>query len=103
MEASSHGLDQYRLDGVKVAASGSTNLSRDHLDYHGSMQAYLAPKHAVRPCAVQGGAAVLNADATEFTHLSELCARRGHRLIGYGAQARNLPNGSAGPRPMASA
>ena len=42
MEASSHGLDQYRLDGVRIAAAGFTNLSRDHLDYHGSMQAYLA-------------------------------------------------------------
>src|SRR5262249_49575199 len=44
MEASSHGLDQHRLDGVKVSAGGFTNLSRDHLDYHPSIEAYLAAK-----------------------------------------------------------
>src|SRR5258707_7504375 len=44
MEASSHGLDQFRLDGVEVTAAAFTNLSRDHLDYHGDMRAYLAAK-----------------------------------------------------------
>jgi UDP-N-acetylmuramoyl-L-alanyl-D-glutamate--2,6-diaminopimelate ligase len=44
MEASSHGLDQRRLDGVKLAAAGFTNLTRDHLDYHGTMAAYRAAK-----------------------------------------------------------
>jgi UDP-N-acetylmuramoyl-L-alanyl-D-glutamate--2,6-diaminopimelate ligase len=44
MEASSHGLDQYRLDGVRLAAAGFTNLTRDHLDYHVSMAAYRAAK-----------------------------------------------------------
>src|SRR5688500_14967396 len=44
MEASSHGLDQSRLDGVRVAAAGFTNLSRDHLDYHPTIEAYLAAK-----------------------------------------------------------
>ena len=44
IEASSHGLDQHRLDGVRVAAGGFTNLSRDHLDYHPTLEAYLAAK-----------------------------------------------------------
>ena len=44
MEASSHGLDQFRLDGVRLAAAGITNLTRDHLDYHGDMAAYRAAK-----------------------------------------------------------
>ena len=44
IEASSHGLDQHRLDGVRVAAGGFTNLSRDHLDYHPSVEAYLEAK-----------------------------------------------------------
>ena len=44
MEASSHGLDQYRLDGIRVSAAAFTNLTRDHLDYHGTMEAYLAAK-----------------------------------------------------------
>ena len=44
IEASSHGLDQHRLDGVRIAAGGFTNLSRDHLDYHPTLEAYLAAK-----------------------------------------------------------
>jgi UDP-N-acetylmuramoyl-L-alanyl-D-glutamate--2,6-diaminopimelate ligase len=44
MEASSHGLDQYRLDGVRLAAAGFTNLTRDHLDYHVTMASYRAAK-----------------------------------------------------------
>src|SRR3974390_221082 len=44
LEASSHGLDQYRLDGVRVAAGAFTNLSRDHLDYHATIEDYLAAK-----------------------------------------------------------
>ena len=44
LEASSHGLDQKRLDGLKLAAGGFTNLTRDHLDYHANMQAYAAAK-----------------------------------------------------------
>ncbi len=44
MEASSHGLDQYRLDGVRLSAAGFTNLTRDHLDYHVTMAGYRAAK-----------------------------------------------------------
>ena len=44
LEASSHGLDQFRLDGVRLAAAGFTNLTRDHLDYHGTMEAYRTAK-----------------------------------------------------------
>ena len=44
MEASSHGLDQFRLDGVRLEAAAFTNLTRDHLDYHGSMAAYRTAK-----------------------------------------------------------
>ena len=44
MEASSHGLDQSRLDGVRLTAAAFTNLTRDHLDYHGSLEAYRAAK-----------------------------------------------------------
>jgi UDP-N-acetylmuramoyl-L-alanyl-D-glutamate--2,6-diaminopimelate ligase len=44
IEASSHGLDQYRLDGVRIAVAGFTNISRDHLDYHPSLEHYVAAK-----------------------------------------------------------
>ncbi|EWY37521.1 UDP-N-acetylmuramoylalanyl-D-glutamate--2,6-diaminopimelate ligase [Skermanella stibiiresistens SB22] len=91
LEASSHGLDQYRLDGVRIEAAGFTNLSRDHLDYHGSMEAYLAAKSMLFDrVLLPGGTAVLNTDAPEFNPLSELSSRRGHRLIGYGTQAKEL-------------
>ncbi|WP_207458417.1 UDP-N-acetylmuramoyl-L-alanyl-D-glutamate--2,6-diaminopimelate ligase [Azospirillum sp. SYSU D00513] len=91
MEASSHGLDQYRLDGVRVAAAGFTNLTRDHLDYHGTMEAYLAAKGALfGRVLAPGGTAVLNADSDVFPQLSEICSSRGHRVFGYGLSGREL-------------
>src|SRR6266536_2376101 len=63
IEASSHGLDQRRLDGVRVAAGGFTNLSRDHLDYHPTLEAYLAAKLRLFTDLIgPGGAAVIFAD-----------------------------------------
>src|SRR5262249_33951210 len=62
-EASSHGLDQYRLDGVRIAAGGFTNLSRDHMDYHPTVAHYLAAKlRLFRDLIPPGGAAVISAD-----------------------------------------
>jgi UDP-N-acetylmuramoyl-L-alanyl-D-glutamate--2,6-diaminopimelate ligase len=85
LEASSHGLDQYRLDALDVSVAAFTNLTHDHLDYHATMDAYLEAKarlfaEVMRP----GGAAVINADAPEFERLAEICRGRGHRVIGYG-------------------
>src|SRR5665213_4599334 len=63
LEASSHGLDQFRLDGVRITAGGFTNLSRDHLDYHPDVAHYLAAKlRLFRDLVAAGGAAVLSAD-----------------------------------------
>src|SRR5262245_58139138 len=63
IEASSHGLDQHRLDGVRIAAGGFTNISRDHLDYHPSLEAYLDAKLRLFKDLVQPrGAAVVYAD-----------------------------------------
>ena len=85
VEASSHGLDQCRLDGVAVSAAAFTNLTRDHLDYHGDMAAYRAAKQRLFVVLLPpGGAAVLNADSDEFAALSTLCRGRGQRLIAYG-------------------
>ena len=61
-EASSHGLDQYRLDGVRIAAGGFTNLSRDHMDYHPDVAHYLAAKLRLFELVAAGGAAVISAD-----------------------------------------
>ncbi|MGE5270955.1 MAG: UDP-N-acetylmuramoyl-L-alanyl-D-glutamate--2,6-diaminopimelate ligase [Thiohalocapsa sp.] len=89
LEASSHGLAQFRLDGVLVTAAAFTNLTRDHLDYHGDMQSYRAAKERLFAELLQpDGAAILNADSEEFARLQALCAERGHRVIAYGAAAR---------------
>ncbi len=91
MEASSHGLDQFRLDGVRLAAAGFTNLTRDHLDYHGDMTAYLAAKGALfARVLADRGIAVINADIPEFTELALLCQIRGIRVVGYGVSGREI-------------
>lgn len=91
MEASSHGLDQHRLAGVALAAGGFTNLSRDHLDYHGDMDAYLAAKARLFGEAVgEGGAAVLNADIPEYPTLRATAEKAGLRVLSYGANGDTL-------------
>jgi UDP-N-acetylmuramoyl-L-alanyl-D-glutamate--2,6-diaminopimelate ligase len=91
MEASSHGLDQFRLDGVRVSAAAFTNLSRDHLDYHGSSEAYLAAKRRLFSEVMEPGqTAVLNADAPEYENLAEACRARSHRIIRFGRRSGDL-------------
>ena len=88
IEASSHGLAQYRLDGIEFAAAAFTNLTRDHLDYHGDMDSYRAAKDRLFTVLLApGGSAVLNADSPEFPRLAALMAARGHKTIAYGASA----------------
>jgi UDP-N-acetylmuramoyl-L-alanyl-D-glutamate--2,6-diaminopimelate ligase len=85
VEASSHGLDQFRLDGLSVAAAAFTNLTRDHLDYHGDVAAYRAAKDRLFTVLLNpSGHAVLNADSAEFPRLAALCRSRGHGVISYG-------------------
>ena len=68
MEASSHGLDQYRLDGVRIAAAGFSNLTRDHIDYHGSMEAYrIAKLRLFQELLPEGAPAIANADMDPAT------------------------------------
>ncbi len=63
IEASSHGLDQHRLDGLRIVVGGFTNLTRDHLDYHRTPEAYLAAKLILfERLVVAGGAAVIDVD-----------------------------------------
>ena len=88
IEASSHGLAQFRLDGVKVAAAAFTNLTRDHLDYHGDMTAYRAAKDRLFTALLAPhGAAIINADSPEAGRLVALCRGRGHPVTAYGAAA----------------
>jgi UDP-N-acetylmuramoyl-L-alanyl-D-glutamate--2,6-diaminopimelate ligase len=85
-EASSHGLAQYRSDGVRLSAAAFTNLTRDHLDYHGTEAAYFDAKARLfEELLPAGGAAVLNANSDRFGALCEISRRRGHRIISYGS------------------
>ncbi len=91
LEASSHGLDQNRLDGVKIGAAAFTNLSRDHLDYHSDMTAYLTAKlRLFREVMTPDGTAVLNGDLPEAPEISAACAARGLKLITFGTGACDL-------------
>jgi UDP-N-acetylmuramoyl-L-alanyl-D-glutamate--2,6-diaminopimelate ligase len=87
LEASSHGLDQYRLDGVHLTAAGFTNLTRDHLDYHGTEAAYRVAKLRLFEALLPTGAPVVanaDMDATTLTALRDIAARRGLdlRIVG---------------------
>lgn len=100
MEASSHGLAQHRLDGVRVTAGAFTNLSRDHLDYHGSMESYLEAKTRLFSDIMgAGGVAVVNADAPYGEAVRAVCAARGHRIITYGARGEDIRLEDAAPLP----
>jgi UDP-N-acetylmuramoyl-L-alanyl-D-glutamate--2,6-diaminopimelate ligase len=85
IEASSHGLDQHRLDGVKIAACGFTNITRDHMDYHPTFSDYLAAKLRLFTDVVQdGGVAVVNADAAHAQAFIDAAEARGLKLITVG-------------------
>jgi UDP-N-acetylmuramoyl-L-alanyl-D-glutamate--2,6-diaminopimelate ligase len=84
-EASSHGLDQYRLDGVRVSAGGFTNLSRDHMDYHPTVEHYLAAKlRLFRDLIPPGGAAVISADHDCSDAAIAAARTRGLRVMAVG-------------------
>jgi UDP-N-acetylmuramoyl-L-alanyl-D-glutamate--2,6-diaminopimelate ligase len=90
-EASSHGLDQYRLDGVKISAAAFTNLGRDHLDYHPTTEAYLAAKLRLFEELLPAGApAVVNVDAPRAEAVAAVARRRGLPLITVGEKGETL-------------
>ena len=91
MEASSHGLSQYRLDGARINIAAFTNLSRDHLDYHESMDEYLQAKARLfSEVLVEGGTAVLNADAPEYASIEAQAAKRGIQILSYGYAGKDI-------------
>jgi UDP-N-acetylmuramoyl-L-alanyl-D-glutamate--2,6-diaminopimelate ligase len=91
IEASSHGLDQHRLDGVRVAAGGFTNLSRDHLDYHPTLEAYLAAKLRLFTDLIgPRGAAVIAADHEHADAVMAAAKRRGLRLLTVGRHGEGI-------------
>jgi UDP-N-acetylmuramoyl-L-alanyl-D-glutamate--2,6-diaminopimelate ligase len=93
-EASSHGLDQYRLDGVRIAAGGFTNLSRDHMDYHPDVAHYLAAKlRLFRDLVATDGAAVISADHDCSQQVIDAARSRHLRIIAIGRKADGAGEG----------
>jgi UDP-N-acetylmuramoyl-L-alanyl-D-glutamate--2,6-diaminopimelate ligase len=88
IEASSHGIDQFRLDGLTLAAAAFTNLTQDHLDYHGTMAAYGEAKlRLFSELLPEGGIAVLNAESDAFDRFAATCRARRHRVFAFGERA----------------
>src|SRR5207342_1744719 len=84
-EASSHGLDQHRAEGVPLAAAAFTNFSRDHLDYHGTMDAYFEAKMRLfERLLAPGKPAVIWADDSKSAEVIERSRRAGHQIMAVG-------------------
>jgi len=91
MEASSLGVDQRRLDGVRLAVAGFTNFSRDHLDHHRDMEDYFAAKMRLFDTLMQPGqTAVIDADSDVAARVSEICKARGLNVFGVGAKGEAI-------------
>ena len=100
-EASSHGLDQYRAEGVPVKAAAFTNFSRDHLDYHPSMDAYFAAKMRLFDEVVEaGGTAVVWTGDAKSAEVVDHARRRGLKLITVGPQAETIDLVSRASTPL---
>lgn len=88
MEASSHGLDQRRMDGVRLTAAGFTNLTQDHLDYHGTMQAYFQAKAGLFDRLLPPeGVAVINTTGAMGPEMANRAADRGLTVLTVGRAA----------------
>lgn len=91
LEASSHGIDQRRLDGVAIKAAGFTNLTQDHLDYHGTMDEYRAAKMRLFEALLpRGRTAVLNADSDAYSAFASASIMAGLGVMGVGERGRDL-------------
>jgi UDP-N-acetylmuramoyl-L-alanyl-D-glutamate--2,6-diaminopimelate ligase len=91
LEASSHGVDQRRLDGVRLTAAGYLNLTQDHLDYHGTMGVYRAAKlRLFETLLPRGGKAVLNADSDQFPAFAAAATTSGHGILSTGAAGEGV-------------
>jgi UDP-N-acetylmuramoyl-L-alanyl-D-glutamate--2,6-diaminopimelate ligase len=87
MEASSHGLEQHRVDGVTFEAGAFTNLTQDHLDYHADMADYRNAKLKLWNLVRDGGAAIINADAADCDPFERAAKQRGLEVVLCGWRA----------------
>ena len=91
MEASSHGLDQRRMDGVHLQAAGFTNLTQDHFEYHGDFEGYYAAKAGLFLRVLpQTGTAVVNTDDDWGARLAQEARAAGHAVLSVGTRAADL-------------
>jgi UDP-N-acetylmuramoyl-L-alanyl-D-glutamate--2,6-diaminopimelate ligase len=100
-EASSHGLDQHRAEGVPLKAAAFTNFSRDHLDYHPSMEAYFEAKMRLFEALLPAGApAVVWTDDAKSTEVIERATQRGHRVLTVGREGETIKLVDQQPTPL---
>jgi UDP-N-acetylmuramoyl-L-alanyl-D-glutamate--2,6-diaminopimelate ligase len=91
LEASSHGIDQRRLDGVQLVAAGFLNLTQDHLDYHGTMGVYRAAKlRLFETLLTRGKTAVLNADSDAYPAFAATAVSAGQTIMSVGEAGQGL-------------
>ncbi|MFP3017276.1 MAG: Mur ligase family protein [Wolbachia sp.] len=91
LEASSHGIDQYRIHGLKLSAAAFTNFSQDHLDYHKSIDEYFeAKKRLFYEVLPEGKTAILNADIDEYCALLKIAEKRSNKIITYGKTGSDI-------------
>ncbi len=99
MEASSHGLDQYRLDGVKVTASGFTNLTQDHFDYHTDAEDYfLAKARLFTELTPRDAPVVINTNDEYGQRLVQMCQERGQKVMQVGWSGQDIRIDEVMPR-----
>ncbi|MCX5515935.1 UDP-N-acetylmuramoyl-L-alanyl-D-glutamate--2,6-diaminopimelate ligase [Kaistia algarum] len=91
LEASSHGLDQHRLDGVRLKAAGFTNLGRDHMDYHPTVEDYFAAKlRLFTEILPADGVVVTDVDSSYGARVSEVARLHGQRLLDVGRSGQAI-------------
>ena len=100
-EASSHGIHQHRLDGVRLKAAVFTNFSQDHLDYHHTMEAYLEAKvRLFKEVMTPDTYAILNTEMVEYEKLVAVCEARALKVASFGKNGNFLKLHSLAPTPQ---
>jgi len=91
IEASSHGLDQYRLDGLRIAAAAFTNITRDHLDYHANFESYLAAKlRLFEELLPRGATAIVDVDHEHADEVTRAAQARGLAIVTVGRKGSGI-------------